>query len=245
MSVKGKVCIVTGGGRGIGRHIVETFANEGAKIVIATDISDTTFSEMESTNANVKGLVLDVQNSEAITRFATDIAETYGGIDVLVNNAGVTRDALIQKMTDEDWDLVININLKGVFNMTRCIAPEMMKNGSGSIINMSSVVGIDGNIGQTNYAASKGGVISMTKSWAKEFCRKGAKIRVNAVAPGFIRTPMTDKVPQKILDLMEGNTMLGRLGEAEDVSNAVAFLAGDKSEFITSQILAVDGGLKL
>lgn len=245
MSVKGKVCVVTGGGRGIGRKIVETFALEGAKMVIATDISNATFLELESEYSNVKGIELDVQDSAAISRITSDIVETYGTIDILVNNAGVIRDALIQKMSNEDWDLVININLKGVFNMTRSIAPIMMKKGSGSIINMSSVVGIDGNVGQTNYAASKGGVISMTKTWAKEFSRKGAKIRVNAVAPGFVRTPMTDTVPQKILDIMEGNTMLGRLGEIEDISNAVAFLAGDKSEFITSQVLTVDGGLKL
>jgi len=245
MSVKGKICIVTGGGRGIGRHIVEKFASEDAKMVIATDVSDSTFKEMEQQYPNIKGVVLDVQDSQAISDFTGKTADEYGTIDVLVNNAGITRDALIQKMPEEDWDLVININLKGVFNMTKYIAPHMMASGSGSIINMSSVVGIDGNIGQTNYAASKGGVISMTKTWAKEFSRKGAKIRVNAVAPGFIRTPMTDKVPQKVLDLMEGNTMLGRLGEAEDISNAVSFLAGDKSEFITSQVIAVDGGLKL
>ena len=245
MSVKGLVCVVTGGGRGIGRQIVEQFASQGAKMVIATDISDSTFAEMERVNSNVKGAVLDVQDSKAIETFVSETAESFGTIDVLVNNAGITRDALIQKMSGEDWDLVININLKGVFNTTKYVAPLMMSHGSGSIVNMSSVVGIDGNIGQTNYAASKGGVISMTKTWAKEFSRKGARIRVNAVAPGFIRTPMTEKVPQKVLDLMEENTMLGRLGEAEDVSNAVAFLAGDKSEFITSQILTVDGGLKL
>lgn len=245
MSVKGLVCVVTGGGRGIGRRIVEQFASEGAEMVIATDISDSTFAEMEQANCNVKGVLLDVQKGESIGNFASETVESYGKIDVLVNNAGITRDALIQKMPEEDWDLVININLKGVFNMTKYIAPIMMSNGSGSIINMSSVVGIDGNIGQTNYAASKGGVISMTKTWAKEFSRKGANIRVNAVAPGFVRTPMTEKVPRKVLDLMEGNTMLGRLGEPEDISNAVSFLAGDKSEFITSQVLTVDGGLKL
>lgn len=245
MSVKNLVCVVTGGGRGIGRTIVEQFAAEGAKMVIATDVSDATFGEMEKAHGNVKGMVLDVQDGKAIEQFAGKIAAEYGAIDVLVNNAGVTRDNLIQKMSEEDWDFVININLKGVFNMTKYIAPVMMEKGTGSIINMSSVVGVYGNVGQSNYAASKGGVISMTKSWAKEFARKGAKVRVNAVAPGFIRTPMTDAVPQKVLDLMESNTALGRLGEPEDIANAVAFLAGDKSAFITGQILGVDGGLKI
>lgn len=245
MSVKDLVCVVTGGGRGIGRTIVEQFAAEDAKMVIATDISDAAFAELEKNNNNVKGYKLDVQDSKAIETFADEMVEKYGAVDVLVNNAGVTRDALIQKMSEEDWDFVLNINLKGVFNMTKYVAPKMMEKGSGSIINMSSVVGVYGNVGQSNYAASKGGVISMTKTWAKEFSRKGAKIRVNAVAPGFIRTPMTDKVPQKVLDIMESNTALGRLGEPEDIANAVTFLAGDKSVFVTGQILGVDGGLKI
>ncbi|MBB6482541.1 3-oxoacyl-ACP reductase FabG [Spirochaeta isovalerica] len=245
MSVKDLVCVVTGGGRGIGRTIVEQFAAEGAKMVIATDVSDATFAEMEKANSNVRGYVLDVQNSEAIAAFTDEMVGQFGSIDVLVNNAGVTRDNLIQKMSEEDWDFVLNINLKGVFNMTKYIAPKMMEKGAGSIINMSSVVGVYGNVGQSNYAASKGGVISMTKTWAKEFARKGARVRVNAVAPGFIRTPMTDAVPQKVLDLMESNTALGRLGEPEDIANAVTFLAGDKSAFVTGQILGVDGGLKI
>jgi len=245
MSMNGKVCIVTGGGSGIGRTIVEQLASEGAEWVIAADVNPATFAELVSKYANVKGYVLDVQDSRGIEKFTLEIKEKYKRIDVLVNNAGVTRDALVQKLSEDDWDLVIDINLKGVFNMVRFIAPIMMEQGTGSIINMSSVVGCDGNIGQTNYAASKGGVISMTKTWAKEFTRKGAKIRVNAVAPGFIRTPMTEKVPQKVLDIMEKNTMLGRLGEKEDVASLVVFLASDRSSFITSQIIKVDGGLKL
>jgi 3-oxoacyl-[acyl-carrier protein] reductase len=243
--MNGKVCIVTGGGSGIGRTIVEQLASEGAEWVIAADVNPATFAELVSKYANVKGYVLDVQDSRGIEKFTLEIKEKYKRIDVLVNNAGVTRDALVQKLSEDDWDLVIDINLKGVFNMVRFIAPIMMEQGTGSIINMSSVVGCDGNIGQTNYAASKGGVISMTKTWAKEFTRKGAKIRVNAVAPGFIRTPMTEKVPQKVLDIMEKNTMLGRLGEKEDVASLVVFLASDRSSFITSQIIKVDGGLKL
>ncbi|MDT8298369.1 MAG: SDR family oxidoreductase, partial [Spirochaetaceae bacterium] len=140
---------------------------------------------------------------------------------------------------------VVGINLKGVFNVTRAIAPGMVNAGSGSIINMASVVGVDGNIGQTNYSATKAGVIGMTKTWSKEFARKGAQVRVNALAPGFIATPMTEKVPQKVLDIMVGNTVLGRMGTPEDIANAAMFFASDMSSFITGQVLKVDGGLKL
>ena len=146
-------------------------------------------------------------------------------------------------MGDDDWDAVVNVNLKGVFAVTRAVAPAMMEAGSGSIINMASVVALDGNIGQTNYAATKGGVVSMTKTWAKEFARKGAQVRVNALAPGFIRTPMTETVPQKVLDLMVSKTPLGRMGEAQDIANAATFLASDAASFITCQVLRVDGGL--
>ncbi|HUM76407.1 MAG TPA: SDR family oxidoreductase, partial [Fervidobacterium sp.] len=160
-----------------------------------------------------------------------------------VNNAGITRDALIQKMTEEDWDRVINVNLKGVFNMTQAVVPYMLEAGKGSIVSTSSVVGIYGNIGQTNYAATKAGIIGMTKTWAKEFARKGAKIRVNAVAPGFIRTPMTEKVPEKILTEMAEKASLKRLGEAIEVANVYLFLASDESSYVTGQVIGVDGGL--
>ncbi|HPC25537.1 MAG TPA: SDR family oxidoreductase, partial [Fervidobacterium sp.] len=160
-----------------------------------------------------------------------------------VNNAGITRDALIQKMTEEDWDRVINVNLKGVFNMTQAVVPYMLEAGKGSIVSTSSVVGIYGNIGQTNYAATKAGIIGMTKTWAKEFARKGAKIRVNAVAPGFIRTPMTEKVPEKILTEMGEKAALKRLGEAIEVANVYLFLASDESSYVTGQVIGVDGGL--
>jgi 3-oxoacyl-[acyl-carrier protein] reductase len=146
-------------------------------------------------------------------------------------------------MSDDDWDAVINVNLKGVFVMTRAVLPTMLEANAGVIISMSSVVGLDGNIGQSNYAATKGGVISMTRTWAKEFARKGAQVRVNAIAPGFIRTPMTETVPQKVLDLMVSKTPLGRMGEASDIANAATFLASDAASFITGQVLRVDGGL--
>jgi len=242
-SVEGKICLVTGGGRGIGRAVTAALAMAGAEKVIICDIHDAAFAEISAEYDNVEGMVADVTRTEQVAALAQTIHEKYGRIDVLVNNAGITRDALIQKMEDDAWDAVIDINLKGVFLTTRAVAPIMLEQGSGSIINMASVVGIDGNIGQTNYAASKGGVISMTKTWAKEFPRKGARITCNAVAPGFIRTPMTEKVPEKVLDLMVGKTPLGRMGEAEDVAKAVLFLASDDASFITGQVIRVDGGL--
>lgn len=148
-------------------------------------------------------------------------------------------------MTEQDWDFVIDVNLKGVFNLTQAVAPIMMANNYGSIVTMSSVVGTDGNIGQSNYAATKGGVIAMTKGWAKEFARKGAQVRANCVAPGFIETPMTADLPTKVLELMKQKTPLGRMGTAEDITDGVEFLASDKSSFITGQVLKVDGGLVL
>lgn len=241
--LKGKICLVTGGGRGIGRAIVERFLSEGAETVIACDISDEALKDLSSSYENVKGVVADVTNRNTVVEMTTRLQDEFGRIDVLVNNAGITKDALIQKMEEEAWDRVIDINLKGTFLVTQAIAPLMMEQGSGTIINMASVVALDGNIGQSNYAASKGGVVSMTKSWAKEFTRKGAKITCNALAPGFIKTPMTEKVPQKVLDIMVGKTPLGRMGLPEDVANAALFLASDEASFITGQTLRVDGGL--
>ena len=243
MKLKGKVCLVTGGGSGIGRACVEKLAGEGALKVYICDINDNSFAELESKYPNIKGKILNVSDVNAIVSLVEKIMEETGHIDVLVNNAGITKDALIQKMGDDDWDKVININLKGVFNMTRSIAPKMMEAGKGSIINISSVVGLDGNIGQTNYAAAKGGIVAMTKTWAKEFSRKGAQVRTNAVAPGFIKTPMTEQVPEKVIDLMVTKTPLQRMGEKEEVANLVAFLACDESSFITGQTIRVDGGL--
>lgn len=239
MRLEGKVCIITGAGSGIGRAAAELFAKEGA-IVIACDVSEATYE-----HPNIHFYKLDVTDRNRIAEVVKDVVEKFGKIDVLVNNAGITRDALIQNMTEEDWDKVINVNLKGVFNMTQAVVPYMLEGGKGSIINTSSVVGVYGNIGQTNYAATKAGVIGMTKTWAKEFARKGAQIRVNAVAPGFIKTPMTEKVPEKILTMMAERAALKRLGEPIEVAYVYLFLASDESSYITGQVIGVDGGLIL
>jgi 3-oxoacyl-[acyl-carrier protein] reductase len=245
MRMSGKVCVVTGGARGIGRGIVEAFAREGAKAVWALDVNDAEFPALEKAFPNVKGAVVNVADAAAVNALVARIKAESGGVDALVNNAGITRDGLIQKMSDEDWDAVIDVNLKGVFLMTRAIAPLMMEAGAGTIVSISSIVGLDGNIGQSNYAATKGGVVAMTKGWAKEFARKGAKVRVNSVSPGYTRTPMIATVPEKVLEPIIAKTPLGRLAEIEDIANAVLFLSGEEATFITGQTLRVDGGLTL
>nr|WP_319556463.1 3-oxoacyl-ACP reductase FabG [uncultured Vibrio sp.] len=240
-----KVCLVTGAAQGIGRAIVERFANNGAQRVYALDVNAQILQSAFDGYGNVEPVVINICDRHAIENLVEIIREAHSQIDVLVNNAGVTRDALLEKMTEQDWDFVIDVNLKGVFNLTQAVAPIMMANNSGSIVTMSSVVGTDGNIGQSNYAATKGGVIAMTKGWAKEFARKGAQVRANCVAPGFIETPMTADLPTKVLELMKQKTPLGRMGTAEDIANGVEFLASHKSSFITGQVLKIDGGLVL
>ncbi|UTV30948.1 3-oxoacyl-ACP reductase FabG [Photobacterium atrarenae] len=241
--LKDKICVVTGGAQGIGRCIVETFANQDAKMVYACDMNTSDMTDLESQFANVRAIELNVCDRSSIVHFVEQVKTEFGRIDVLVNNAGITRDNLIEKMTEEEWDLVADVNLKGVFNMTQAVAPLMMDNGKGSIITMSSIVGTDGNIGQSNYAATKGGVIAMTKGWSKEFARKGAEVRANCIAPGFIETPMTVDLPEKVLDYMKGKTALKRMGKPLDIAEGALFLASDRSAFITGQTLKIDGGL--
>ncbi|MDX5591953.1 3-oxoacyl-ACP reductase FabG [Pseudovibrio sp. SPO723] len=241
--LKDKVCIVTGGAQGIGRCIVETFANAEAAKVYACDMNEDAMADYRDRFQNVEPVALNVCDRDAIIGFIEKIKADHGHIDVLVNNAGITRDNLLDRMSENDWDLVLDVNLKGVFNMTQAVVPVMIEGGAGSVITMSSVVGTDGNIGQSNYAATKGGVISMTKGWAKEFSRKGAQVRANCVAPGFIKTPMTKDLPEKVIDYMKSKTPLGRMGEAEDIAEGVLFLASDRSKFITGQTLKIDGGL--
>jgi len=239
MRVREKVAIVTGGSQGIGKAIALKLAEEGAQVV-SLDMSPMTYE-----HERVEGIEGNVMNREFLKSFVEDVKNRYGKIDILVNNAGVTRDALIQKMTEDMWDLVIDINLKGVFNLTQLVGPEMMTQGSGSIINIASVVGEYGNVGQSNYAATKAGVIGLSKTWAKEFSRKGEAVRVNSVAPGYVNTDMMKTVPDKVLDPIRAKTMLGRLGEPEEIANAVLFLASDESSFITGHNLSVNGGLRL
>lgn len=243
--MKGKVCVVTGGARGIGRTIVDRFAGEGAEMVFAIDVNDSAFSELEAGRKNVRGVVVNVTDTAGIAVFVEKVQAEFGHIDALVNNAGITRDGLIQKMSDDDWTAVIAVNLTGVFKMTRAVAPVMMASGAGAIVSISSIVGLDGNIGQSNYAATKGGVVAMTKGWAKEFARKGAKVRANSVSPGYTRTPMIETVPEKVLEPIIAKTPLGRLANPIDIANAVLFLCSDEAEFITGQVLRVDGGLVL
>lgn len=237
--LEGKVAVVTGGAKGLGQAISELYALHGAKVV-AADMGELSYS-----NKNVEGYKLNVTDVEAVQKFYDYVIEKYGKIDILVNNAGITADAMTRKMTDDQWNRVIDVNLKGVFNLTRLIGPQMENSGYGSIINISSVVGVFGNIGQANYAATKAGVIGLTMTWAKEFSRKGANVRVNAIAPGYIMTDILKTVPQELLDKFAALTMLGRLGQPEEIANVALFLASDEASYITGQTLNVNGGMRL
>lgn len=239
MRLNEKVAIVTGGAKGLGQAMCELFANEGAK-VIAVDMMDLTYS-----HPNVEFYKLNVANSEDVNKFADFVFQKHGKVDILVNNAGITRDAMTRKMTDEQFDVVISVNLKGVFNMTRAFGPRMEEANYGSIINISSVVGVYGNIGQANYAASKAGVIGMSKSWAKEFARKGANVRCNAIAPGYIMTDMMKTVPEDLLKKFADLTMLKRLGQPHEIAYAALYLASEESSYVTGQVLEVNGGMRL
>ena len=239
MRLENKVAIVTGAAKGLGGAMAQLFAQEGAK-VIAVDMMPLTY-EAE----NVEFYKLNVTDGAACKALTDYAKEKYGKIDVLVNNAGITRDAMTRKMTDEQWDLVIDINLKGVFNLTRYVGPLMEELGGGSIINIASVVGEYGNIGQANYAASKAGVIGLSKTWAKEFARKGVPVRCNAIAPGYIMTDMMKTVPEDLLKKFASLTMLGRLGQPEEIAKAALFLASDDASYITGHVLSVNGGMRL
>jgi 3-oxoacyl-[acyl-carrier protein] reductase len=246
MRVKDKVVIITGGGSGIGKETGLLFAREGAKVVVA-DVNEKAGAETVDTIKNAGGEALfaklDVSNREQTKQVVKDTIAKYGRIDVLINNAGIIQDALVIKMTEDQWDKVININLKGPFNCIQAVAEQMIAQGSGVILNISSIVALYGNVGQTNYAATKAGLVGMTKTLAKELGKKG--IRVNAIAPGFIYTPMTATVPEKILDMMKEKTPLKRLGTPADIANALLFLSSDDASFINGAVISVDGGLLL
>ncbi|WP_316570741.1 3-oxoacyl-ACP reductase FabG [Neobacillus sp. YIM B06451] len=246
MRLKDKVAIVTGAGRGIGEATAIKYAKEGAKVIVAdvnSEDVDRTVAVITEDGGKAVGMVVDVTDFGQVEKMVSDTVQHFGSVDIVVNNAGITADAQLIKMEEAQWDRVIDVNLKGVFNVAQTAAKQMKEQGRGVILNASSVVGLYGNFGQTNYAATKWGVIGMTKTWAKELGRFG--IRVNAVAPGFIMTPMVEKMPEKVLEMMKGKSPLGMLGQPEDIANAYTFLASEEARYITGTVLSVDGGVVL
>ncbi len=245
--LSGKVAVVTGGSRGIGRAVCEKLAKLGADIAFSYAGNQTAAEEAAEACRNhgvrVLAIQADVGKSEAVTAFFDAVLKEFGHIDVLVNNAGITRDNLALRMKEEEFDQVIETNLKGTFLCSKAVMRPMMKQRAGRIINLASVVALRGNAGQANYCASKAGVIGMTKSMARELAGRG--ITVNAVAPGFIETDMTAKLPEDVKTSMAAGIPLARLGRPEDVAAAVAFFAGDEAAYVTGQVLAVDGGMAM
>jgi 3-oxoacyl-[acyl-carrier protein] reductase len=246
MRLQDKVAIITGGANGIGKAACEVFLKQGAKVVIA-DFDEVSGKLLENDFKNqgydALFLQIDVANQESVKQMVAQVLSKYEKIDILINNAGITKDAMLVKMAETDFDQVLNVNLKGVFNCTQAVVPHMVTRGYGKIINTSSVSGIYGNVGQTNYAATKSAVVGMTKTWAKELGRKG--VNVNAVAPGFTKTSMVEKMPEKVIQHMQSIVSLPRLGEVEDIANAYLFLASDESSYITGHVLHVDGGIMM
>lgn len=242
--LKNKVALITGSGRGIGREIALALATEGCHIVLV-DVDENslnaTKADIEAKGVKAITIKADISNYAEVEKMMDDAVKSFNAIDILVNNAGITRDNLIMRMKEEEWDRVISINLKGTFNCTKAISRYLIKQRSGKIINIASVIGIGGNIGQANYAASKAGVIALTKSAAKEFASRN--INVNAIAPGFIQTAMTEVLNEEVKKKMTERIPLQRLGTVLDVANAVLFFASDKSTYITGQVMVVDGGM--
>ncbi|CAM3699712.1 3-oxoacyl-[acyl-carrier-protein] reductase [Mesobacillus zeae] len=245
MRLEGKVALVTGASRGIGREIALELAREGADVAVNYSGSEAraleTAEEIKKLGRNAIVIQADVSSSESVERMVKETIGAFGKLDILINNAGITKDNLIMRMKESDWDDVININLKGVFLCTKAVTRQMMKQRSGRIINISSIVGVMGNAGQANYVAAKAGVIGLTKTSAKELASRG--ITVNAVAPGFITTDMTDKLPEEVKAEMLKSIPLAKLGEPADIARTVIFLAGEDSRYITGQTLHVDGGM--
>ena len=252
MRLKDKVCLITGGAAGIGKATAIKFANEGAKVVLC-DVDPEAGEALAKELGN--GAVfykVDVTYREAVQEWVDDVIDNFGRVDVLANNAGITRDGLfvkykngevVSQMSEDAFDLVVKVNLKGVFNCAQAVTPQMIKQGGGVILNASSIVGLYGNFGQTNYAATKFGVIGMTKTWSRELGRYN--IRVNAVCPGFILTEMVQKMPDKILEGLAAKTPLGRMGKPEDVANLYCWLASDEAAYISGTAISIDGGMVL
>jgi 3-oxoacyl-[acyl-carrier protein] reductase len=246
MRLAGKVAIITGAGRGIGQATSLKFAREGARVVVC-DISsewiEDTVEQITKAGGEAMGYTADVRNMGALKAMVDATLERWGRVDCLVNNAGIVADAQFKNMTEDQFDSVIDINLKGVYNCTRAVVDTMLKQQSGVILNASSIVGLYGNFGQTNYAASKFGVIGMVKTWARELGRKG--IRANAVCPGFIATSILTSMPEKVLHALEEKVPLGRLGKPEEVANTFAWLASDEASYINGAVIEVSGGLTI
>lgn len=241
---KDKITVVTGASRGIGRSIALALAAKGA-VIVAVDMdqasTDAVVAELQASGAKAMGVVGNVTNTQDVERMISSAVENFGRVDILVNNAGITRDGLLVRMKDEDWDAVLSVNLKGAFLCSRAASKVMAKQRYGRIINIASIVGQMGNAGQANYCASKAGLIGLTKSNARELAKRN--ITVNAVAPGFIATAMTDALSDKVREELAAQIPMERLGSSEDIANAVLFLAGEQSGYITGQVLAVNGGM--
>ena len=246
MRLKGKVSIITGGGQGIGRATAVKFATEGARVAVCdinVEAAEETAKLISDAGGEVIFFRIDVTDKETIARMVEGVMAKWGRIDTLVNNAGIVQDAQFKKMTDDQFDRVIDVNLKGVYNCTKAVVDIMLEQNSGCILNASSIVGIYGNFGQTNYAATKFGVIGMVKTWARELGRKG--IRANAICPGFIHTPILATMPGKIIKVMEDRVPMGRLGQPEEIANTYAWLASDEASYINGAVIEVSGGATL
>ncbi|URT72561.1 3-oxoacyl-[acyl-carrier-protein] reductase [Cytobacillus firmus] len=245
MKLEGKAALVTGASRGIGREIALGLARQGADIVVNYSGSEAraneVVDEIKALGRNAFAIQCDVSNSDSVTSMVKETVEKFGKLDILVNNAGITKDNLLMRMKEDEWDDVININLKGVFLCTKAVTRQMMKQRNGRIINISSIVGVSGNPGQANYVAAKSGVIGLTKTSAKELASRG--ITVNAIAPGFITTDMTDKLNEDVRDQMLKQIPLARFGDPADIANVAVFLASEDSRYMTGQTLHVDGGM--
>lgn len=238
--LKDKVVVITGGARGVGYCMCQRFAEENPKVIYSINMADGGYD-----HPLVKKVKLNITDRAALAEFAEEIRRDYGRVDVLINNAAITRDAMLYKMTEEQWDAVINVNLKGTFNITQALVPFMREQKTGSIISISSGSGVYGNIGQTNYAATKAGLIGMTYSWAKELNLHGEQIRCNVIAPDNIETEMAKSIPAKILDPLIARTPLKRMCQPLEVANTALFVASDEASFINGQVICVNGGLRL
>ena len=246
MRLKDKVSIITGAGRGIGQATALKFAREGAKVVVCDLTPESIFDTVhlcEAAGAPTLGCVANVTDRKSVDAMVAEVLAKWGRVDCLVNNAGIVADAQMKNMTEDQFDRVINVNLKGVFNCTKAVVNIMIAQESGVILNASSIVGLHGNFGQTNYAASKFGVIGMVKTWARELGRKG--IRANAVCPGFISTTIIQSIPEKVIKALEDKVPMGRLGKPEDIANTFAFLASDDASYINGAVIEVSGGLTI